>query len=279
MRPDHPVRIVSCDLNGTLTHQHTMMDMIRTAFPESPERYEKAKAAFSKQTAGELSMKAAFDIAGPITRGLRLRQAIDYVLSEIRFIDGFEPFIHGLQSHGIRFVINSTGYDVTIDAIRHLFGASLFDRNAICNRLVFAWRGDIENPISGAELDRLVRAYVNDRAGGSDYDNILAAGRVELGIQDESEKAAHIFALADNGGVRRHEIVHIGDTMGDSGGILNVARHGGAGIAFNYNSSLKAFLEKAMAEQHITGRIHFVHPKSETSDLRRIFDVIQTDAL
>ena len=50
MKDEQPgnIQLVSCDLNGTLVHQHTMMDMIRVYFPQMPERYEKAKAAALK---------------------------------------------------------------------------------------------------------------------------------------------------------------------------------------------------------------------------------------
>jgi hypothetical protein len=91
------IRLVSCDLNGTLVYQHTMMDMIRVGFPDEPERYTHAKDAFTKQTSGNLSMEASFGIAGPLTKGLRLRTAIDYALTEMRFVDGFEDFIKNLQ--------------------------------------------------------------------------------------------------------------------------------------------------------------------------------------
>jgi hypothetical protein len=45
-----------------------MMDMVRVYFSDQPERFEKAKEAFNKQTSGLLSMKEAFAIAGPLTR-------------------------------------------------------------------------------------------------------------------------------------------------------------------------------------------------------------------
>lgn len=41
------IALVSCDLNGTLVHQHTMMDMIRVCFSDQPQRFKKAKEAFN----------------------------------------------------------------------------------------------------------------------------------------------------------------------------------------------------------------------------------------
>lgn len=67
------IQLVSSDLNGTLVHQHTMMDMIRLGFPGEPERFKNSKDAFTRQTAGLLSMKETFAIAAPLTKGLRLR--------------------------------------------------------------------------------------------------------------------------------------------------------------------------------------------------------------
>lgn len=131
-------QLLSSDLNGTLVHQHTMSDMIRLAFPHEPERFEKAKSAFTRQTAGQLSMEETFRIAGPLTKGLRLRTAIEYTLSEIRFIDGFEEFVRTLHQKNIRFVINSTGYSVTTEVIKAVYGPEHI-HDAICNRLIFGY--------------------------------------------------------------------------------------------------------------------------------------------
>ncbi|MCX8012173.1 MAG: hypothetical protein N3A64_03340 [Desulfobacterota bacterium] len=62
------IKLISCDLNGTLVHQHTMVDIIRWAFPAEPERFERAKKAFLQQASGHLSIKEVFAIAGPLTR-------------------------------------------------------------------------------------------------------------------------------------------------------------------------------------------------------------------
>ena len=112
MKDEQPgnIQLVSCDLNGTLVHQHTMMDMIRVYFPQMPERYEKAKAAFNKQTSGLMSMKEAFAIAGPLTKGLSLGNAIDYAQSVMRFLDGFEEFIATLYDRKKYFVIKKIDF-------------------------------------------------------------------------------------------------------------------------------------------------------------------------
>lgn len=59
--------------------------------------------------------------------------------------------------------------------------------------------------------------------------------------------------------------------MGDSGGIVGVAKAGGMGVAFNYNQPLKDFVEKEISKnQNIRERILFIDQKSEDSDLRHI---------
>lgn len=260
------IQLVSSDLNGTLVHQHTMTDMIRIAFPHEPERFEKAKDVFAQQTAGMLSMEKTFAIAGPLTRGLRLRIAAEYALSEMRFLDGFEDFIRMLRRKNIRFVINSTGYSITTEAVKARYGSKYF-YDVICNRLIFGRQGKI---LEEKEISELVMKYVHGEKNDTIYDEISAVGTVELGIQNENEKARLLFNLSDRLNIPRTALVHIGDTMGDSGGISEVAAHGGIGIAFNYNHALKNYLENIIADARTAGRIIFIEPKSEHSDIRRI---------
>ncbi|MDM8550870.1 haloacid dehalogenase-like hydrolase [Desulfobacterales bacterium HSG2] len=295
------IRLVSCDLNGTLVHQHTMMDMIRLGFPHAPERYEKAKDVFTRQTSGLLSMKETFEIAGPLTKGLSLRNAIEYARSEMRFLEGFEEFISALREKGIYFVINSTGYTVTTEVIKAVYGPENF-YDAICNRLIFGREGDPDKLVSDHDISDLVKDYFLKRTGDraesvkandcqpvtstkkfSDsvdtvtencYDEILTTGEVELGIRDENEKARLIFEIADKLNISREAVAHIGDTMGDSGGISEVAGNGGLGIAFNYNNALKNHLEGILKNKEISGKIVLTEPKSETSDLRCLLNLM-----
>ena len=267
------IRLVSCDLNGTLVHQHTMMDMIRVGFPHSPERYEKAKDVFTRQTSGLLSMKETFEIAGPLTKGLSLRNAVEYACSEMRFLEGFEVFISMLHKKGIFFVINSTGYSVTAEVIRYLYGPEKF-YGMICNRLIFGWEGNSVRQIGEKEMADLVKNYFIGGKSKDVYDNILATGEVELCIRDESEKARLIFEIAERADISREAIAHIGDTMGDSRGITEVAGNGGLGIAFNYNEALENHLKGVLHRENIPGKIVLTEPKSETSDIRHLSGIL-----
>ena len=267
------IQLVSCDLNGTLVHQHTMMDMIRVYFPHMPERYEKAKDAFSKQTSGLLSIKEAFEIAGPLTKGLSLGNAIDYAQSVMRFLDGFEEFISTLYDRKKYFVINSTGYTVTTEAIKALYGPEKVSA-VICNRLIFGWEGNPASSIDEDNLCKLVSDYFQSANNEKVYDEILATGDVELGILDEEEKASLLFNLAEKLGIPGKATAHIGDTMGDSGGICGVARNGGLGIAFNYNAALKNYLDIVRKQENISGRIILAEPKSETANLRNLLRIL-----
>ncbi len=264
------IQLVSSDLNGTLVHQHTMSDMIRLGFPNEPERFETAKDAFTRQTAGLLSMEETFEIAGPLTQGLRLRTAIEYTLSEMRFLGDFKDFIRTLRQENIRFVINSTGYSITTEVIKAVYGAEYIDE-VICNRLIFGHHGKI---FTETELSELIIKYVRGDRNNPIYDEIAAVGIVELGIKDESEKARLLFEIADRLNIPKTALVHIGDTIGDSRGISEVARHGGIGIAFNYNEALKNYLEKLLKTESIPGKIFLVSPKSESSDIRTLLPLL-----
>ncbi|MCP4110094.1 MAG: hypothetical protein GY749_32000 [Desulfobacteraceae bacterium] len=267
------IRLVSSDLNGTLVHQHTMMDMIRVGFPHLPDRYEKAKDVFTRQTSGLLSMKETFEIAGPLTKGLSLRSAIDYARSEMRFLHGFDEFISTLYKNGIYFVINSTGYTVTTEVIKSVYGHEKIN-DVICNRLIFGWKGDPASPVDEKELADLVRNYFTRNEDDKVCDDILTIGKVELGICDENDKARLIFEIADKMNIPRTAIAHIGDTMGDSGGLCGVAGNGGIGIAFNYNEALENHLKDFMKNESLSGEIILAEPKSETSDIRCILEIL-----
>ncbi len=266
---DVNIRLISSDLNGTLVHKHTMMDMIKSGFPGEPGRYERARDVFSRQTKGLLSMKDAFAAAGPLTRGLSLRAAIEYARFELRFLDGWDEFISTLAKNGKHFVINSTGYSVCVEVIKSLFGPDKI-QDVICNRLVFGWEGNPHRTIGENFMAELVDKYFNQGETESIYDELLATGEVELGIHDQKEKANLIFEIAERMNIPREKVAHIGDTMGDSGGIYEVARNGGLGIAFNYNEALQDYLKGVLENQKIPGEIILVEQKGESSNLMRI---------
>ena len=77
--------------------------------------------------------------------------------------------------------------------------------------------------------------------------------------------------------LRPNEIAHMGDTMGDSGGIVGIAEVGGIGVAFNYNDALKQFLEITMTTKSISGRIYVVDPKGDSSNLTRVLPILIND--
>nr|HID58403.1 hypothetical protein [Desulfobacterales bacterium] len=265
------IRLVSSDLNGTLVHQHTMKDMIRLYFPDEPERYEKANSAFKKQTEGHLSMKEVFAIAGPLTRGITLRQAIMYAINEMRYVNGFKTLIDTLAKANIFFVINSTGYTITIEVIRAVYGSDKI-YGAICNNLIFGRYGRPEWRISDFELTLLINEYIwnPEKRREKIYDLVRATGEIELGIADEHAKAELIFAKAKKLGIEPDQVAHIGDTMGDSMGLYGVAKKGGLGVAFNYNDALEEFLIKRLEDEYIPGRIIFIDKKGEDSNLEKV---------
>src|SRR3989338_8552047 len=266
------IKLVSSDLNGTLVHQHTMSDMIRLYLGE--DKFKQADVVFKRQTSGTASMEEAFETAGPLTKGLTLQQAIDYTQQEMKYLTGFEEFLDTLKQRNIPFVINSTGYSVTLHVMRSQWG-----KDKICgfigNVLEFGIDGDPQSALREDELEEKVKAYIAsaETATHTDYDQITATGVVHLGIRDEAAKAKLLFEYAGKqfSDVQPTEMLHMGDTMGDSGGIISVAKAGGIGIAFNYNQPLKDFVETEISnDQTLRKRIHFIEPKSEISDLRKV---------
>lgn len=265
------IKLLSSDLNGTLVHQHTMSDMIRLFIGE--QQYQQANEVFKRQTSETASMEEAFRIAGPLTRGLTLRQAIEYTRTRMKYVDGFHEFVDALAQHGIPLVINSTGYSVTIYSIREQIGKSKI-HGYIGNFLRFGVNADIRETLTEEELERKVKAYFLDSELVNDpiYDKIQATGAIDLGITDEEAKARLILGYAARylGSVQPSEIAHIGDSMTDSGGIIRIAEVGGIGIAFNYNSVLENFIQEKLASKVIPGRIVLADPKSKSANLMNV---------
>lgn len=265
------IKLVSSDLNGTLVHQRTMSDMIRLYLGE--EAFRQTDSVFKRQTSGTASMEEAFAIAGPLTRGLTLRQAIEYTRTHMKYVDGFNEFINNLHNAGILLVINSTGYSVTIYAIREQIDKAKI-HGQIGNSLKFGVNSDPNSTLREDELEELVAQYfANPESQRSDaYNRIKATGIIELGIQNEAAKARLIldYARKDFPALKPDQIAHIGDTMGDSGGIYDIAKAGGLGIAFNYNEALERFLREKLASEAIPGRIVFVDRKNESVNLMKV---------
>ena len=74
--------------------------------------------------------------------------------------------------------------------------------------------------------------------------------------------------------IHRSAIAHVGDTMGDSAALVEVARNGGLGIAFNYNEPLRTYLEQILKTEKIEGRIEFVDPKGSDADLQNVLELL-----
>ena len=269
-------KLVSLDLNGTLVHQHTMSDMIRLY--RGKKQFQEANTIFKKQTSGKATMEKAFQTAGPLTKGLTLRQAIEYTKDHIKYLKGFKKFLDFVYNYEIHFIINSTGYSVTIYAIREQVGSERI-HGFIGNFLRFGYHGNLNATLSEEELEKKVKDYFSnpELVDDKSYDDIQATGIIDLGIQDEEAKASLLHAYAKNHfpSLAPNQIVHVGDTIGDSGGIIGVARAGGIGIAFNYNEALEAYLREKLDKKTIPGKVFFIDKKGDSSDLMHIAPILE----
>jgi len=274
---DH-IKLFSSDLNGTLVHQHTMSDMIRLYVGR--EQFIKASSVFEQQTKGTATIEETFQIVAPLTRGLTLRQAIEYTMYHIQYIDGFNEFVDYLHSKNIPLVINSTGYSVTIYAIREQIGHDKI-HGYIGNSLRFGLDGDPKMTLCEYELEQKVETYFKDPSAMHDksYDLIKATGVVDLGINDENAKATKIIEYAEKyfPEIVPAKIVHIGDTMGDSAGIAEIAKLGGIGIAFNYNTALEQFLLDKISSDAIKDKIYMIDKKGGKSSLINVLNAVFGD--
>ena len=198
----------------------------------------------------------------------------------MKYLNGFHEFIDNLYQKEIPFVINSTGYGVTIATIRAQIGKDKI-HGSIGNELIFGIDGDSQQELTTEELEKKVFAYFVNPNTHDDhtYDGIKAIGRVELGIPDENAKATLLqtYAKKHFPEIKPEQMFHMGDTMGDSGGIYGVAEAGGLGVAFNYNSALEVFLkEKISLQPELRERIHLIDRKGKDSDLRNVLDIFGT---
>lgn len=265
------IKLVFSDLAGTLIFNHPPSELIRLFIGE--EEFKKADAVFKRQMSGTASIEEAFRVAGELTTGLPLRNAIEYGADNLRYVDGLNEYLDFLSSKKIPLVINSTVYSVVYYAMRNKKGKEKIN-GFIGNNLIFrdSRNGSI---LSEEELETKVGEYFHNPDDIS-FNEIEATGQVDLGVKDESAKAALALEYA-----RKHfprltssQIAHIGDTMSDAQGIYQIARAGGVGIAFNYNDALREFLEGKIKTERIPGQIKFVDPKSPNPDLKHLIPVI-----
>lgn len=270
------IKLVSSDLNGTLVHQHTMGDMIRLY--KSKEEFKKAENIFKKQISGFATMEEAFEISGPLFKGITLRQAIEYTQKHMKYMNGFKELLNYLAEKKIPLIINSTCFSVTFYCIQEKFGSDKI-HGFIGNNLIFGVNGDQNRKISEKELKEKIRNFFSDAnaSKNKEYDKIKAIGEVEMGIVNEEAKADLIRQYINKHfkNISINEVAHIGDTMGDSGGIFGIAKSGGLGIAFNYNQELKTFLKKKIETESIKGGIIFIDKKSKNADLQNIIPHIK----
>ncbi len=271
-----PLKLFSSDFNGTLVKQHTMSDLIR-AFG-SKENAVSASELFQRRLAGKIGVKDLLAGLGPLTRGITLRQAIEYVEKEITPVKGFKKFLEFLRLRDIPLLINSTGYSVTMFALRELYGREHF-AGFICNRLEFGWEGNPEKGLEDDEIEDMVEAYFKERKFRKydSYDQVQATGRVYLNIAEESAKTGHLkeFLRVNYPDIALHEVAHMGDTMGDSRAIVEVAKAGGLGLAFNYNEALEDHLTNIIKHKPLRGAIFLTAAKSDAADLRIIIDLLK----
>ena len=253
-----------------------MSDMIRIY--KSEEDFKKADNIFKKQTAGTATMEEAFKAAGPLSKGITLRQAIMYTQNHMRYLKGFGEFLEFLKNTRIPLVINSTGYTVTFYCMQEKFGTEKM-HGFIGNYMQFGYYGNAEKKITEKELREKVKDFFSEKnnSESKEYDEIKATDKIKLGLKNEEAKASLILKYAKKHfkNISASEIAHIGDTMGDSGGILGIAKLGGLGIAFNYNDELENFLKNKIKNEKILGKIIFVNKKSEEADLQHIIPYIK----
>lgn len=270
------IKIISSDLNGTLVVQHTMSDIIRHYIGD--KQYQKAKDTFRSRLEGRLSMADVFKILGPLTRGLTLRQAIDYTIEHMTYINGFHEFLNFLNKKNIPLIINSTVYSVTLYAIEAQVGPDKF-YGCICNRLKFGIDGKPEKEIPETELKEYVHEYFMVGGLPTDrlYDDIRATGDMELIVSREEDKTAHLIDYLNKHfpDIKLHETAHIGDTMGDSRILHDIAESGGVAIGFNYNQRLKDYLEHLRDDSLMPGEVFLIDPKGDDSDLRNVIDILR----
>src|SRR3989344_1810250 len=137
-------RLVSSDMNGTFTGPtgrlgHTMSHMI--AVHAGEEAFKAAKEVFDCQTSGEATMQEAFGNAAPHYKGMTLREAVEYAIEDpseplegarhIKYVAGFWELQGALSERGMEFLVNSTGYDVTVYAVQEQARKKLSDKNPI----------------------------------------------------------------------------------------------------------------------------------------------------
>lgn len=266
-----PTYIVFSDLNGTCIEQHSMSDMIRLY--KGKNEFQKAFVVFKRQTCREETMENTFALAGELSKGITLRQIIEYTIYHMKYMEGFEKLLEHISKDGAKFVFNSTGYSATVYCIRAKYGEDKI-HGFIGNFLQLAPDADAQQTLEEHDIESLVNAYFIDPNLIYDekYDIIKATGNIVLGIRDEAAKTKLALEY-----VSKHfpsftlkKLLHQGDTMGDSRAILDFSLRGAVGVGINCNDPLKYYI-LGCKDTNSSLRLHLINGKN-MSDIIPVLD-------
>lgn len=269
--------LISSDFNGTLARRNAMSRLIRLG--DRPEMFETVRERLKIRLAGKMSMGEYLKLLGASLKGVSLKEAMVHCRKGLELLEGFENLLKYLKKENLPLVINTTSFSFVMYALREQYGKEYFD-GFICNRMEFGWNGDPERAIDEEELEEMIEAWY--RAGKfrkfDSYKEVKATGRVSLDIEHERSKSEQLkkYLKIKHPDIAFKNAIHIGDSFGDSRIMTDLARVGGIGIAFNYNSKLEEHLVDFLNRRMYPGMILMASPKNPENTLDELIKVLDS---
>lgn len=269
-------QMVVLELDGTVVHDHTPSELIRTGFSFQPERYEQAFDLYQRESTGNVKSEEAILQYATLARGLTLRRAIEYATFKMRFINGFDTFIEILYQKNVSLLLVSSSFSIITEAIRQLYGPDRF-QTVLANPLAFGLEKDPEAVISEKKLITLVQRYFHRARDRQAYDKIAATGECNVINTRPLQKASFIAEVAAGLNIPFKTVNYVCSNLKDRETLLAVARFGGRVIAFNFEESLEAIIQEGAKNNPTGNTIQFTTPKSRRANLRSVFEILFPD--
>ncbi|MGD9106887.1 MAG: hypothetical protein PVJ87_08630 [Desulfobacterales bacterium] len=269
-------QLVVLELEGAVVHDHTPSELIRSAFPLEPERYDQALDLYEKESAGDAKPEETLLEYSTLACGLSLRRAIEYATFKMRFVNGFDMFIETLYRRNIPVLLISSSFSIITEAVRQLHGHDRF-LAVVANPLVFGLERRPNTLISEEKLMSLVQRYFHRARDHQAYDKMLATGDCNVLTADPLQKARLISELAMELNIPFQAVTYVCSNPKDRETLLSITRSRGKAVVFNFEESMKALIRECPKNNPTEDAIQFTTPKSRRANLRSVFEILFPD--
>ncbi len=260
------IRLVVCDLWETLTHGDPMVELIQAMLPQHPDRHVLARNIRQRLENNSIDLKEAIQEIAYLGKNGSLRRAVEYATFKMKLVNGFDQFVDKLHQAGIGFAIITPLFGVITETLRNVYGHDRFIE-IISNPIHFALDGDEKAEIDNSKLSKMIERFFIKARDHKAFDRMKATGKISLFLEDEKSKAELVGQIANRHNIALEQVAYLAGRASEADAMIQVIRHGGTVIAFNYSQELAACIEHLDSIE--ASQIHWTDARSRRSNLRR----------